>query len=177
MGLQAEAICGIIVLMDSSEKTETAKPVRPSKKQRELLSFIETFIGEHGYSPSYREIMTGCNYTSVATVSLHVNSLIKRGHLRKRENSARSLEVVQVEDAEVAVTEDQNKEEQWLVNKIEQLFKEIAEAADETKVTVKDLETLIAGLKILGLSEPAQKFSEQLVAIQDEPTTPDVADG
>src|SRR4051812_7921483 len=68
--------------------------VRPTKKQRELLSFIEQFITEHGYSPSYREIMNGLHYTSVATVALHVGNLIKRGHLRKRDHSARSLEVV-----------------------------------------------------------------------------------
>ena len=68
--------------------------IRPTKKQHELLGFIEQFIGEHGYSPSYREIMNGLQYTSVATVALHVGNLIKRGHLRKRDHSARSLEVV-----------------------------------------------------------------------------------
>jgi len=26
--------------------------IRPTKKQKELLSFIEAFITEHGYSPS-----------------------------------------------------------------------------------------------------------------------------
>jgi repressor LexA len=66
--------------------------MRPTKKQRELLSFIETFIAKNGYSPSYREIMGGLNYTSVATVALHVNNLIKRGQLHKRDHSARSLE-------------------------------------------------------------------------------------
>ncbi|HUD07476.1 MAG TPA: hypothetical protein VMQ52_00100, partial [Candidatus Saccharimonadales bacterium] len=66
--------------------------VRPTKKQQELLVFIESFIASHGYSPSYREIMDGLNYNSVATVSLHVNSLIRRGHLQKRNRSARSLE-------------------------------------------------------------------------------------
>ena len=68
--------------------------IRPTKKQRELLTYIETFIAERSYSPSYREIMSGLNYTSVATVALHINSLIKRGHLKKRDHSARSLEVV-----------------------------------------------------------------------------------
>src|SRR4051794_13349601 len=75
--------------------------VRPTKKQKELLSFIESFIGEHGYSPSYREIMSGQGYTSVATVALHVNNLVKRGHLRKRDHSARSLEVVESKPAKV----------------------------------------------------------------------------
>ena len=54
--------------------------VRPTKKQFEILEFIEKFINEHGYSPSYREIMSGLNYTSVSTVAMHVNSLLKRGH-------------------------------------------------------------------------------------------------
>ncbi len=73
---------------------ETSNRVRPTKKQTELLTFIDQFIAAHGYSPSYREIMQGLQYNSVATVSLHVNNLIKRGHLQKRDRSARSLEVV-----------------------------------------------------------------------------------
>ena len=73
---------------------EKAQAIRPTKKQKELLGFIEQFIAANGYSPSYREIMQGLHYTSVATVALHVNNLIKRGHLQKRDRSARSLEVV-----------------------------------------------------------------------------------
>ncbi len=47
--------------------------IRPTMRQKQLLQFIAEFIAEHGYSPSYREIMRGCGYTSVATVALHVN--------------------------------------------------------------------------------------------------------
>src|SRR5579884_2928266 len=95
--------------------------VRPTKKQKELLSFIEAFITEHGYSPSYREIMNGLNYTSVATVSLHVGNLIKRGHLRKRDRSARSLEVVAGAPDSGKITSNQISpgEEKWLVEKVE----------------------------------------------------------
>lgn len=71
-----------------------ADQIRPTKKQREVLNFIEVFIHDNGYGPSYRDIMEGLGYTSVATIALHVNNLIKRGHLTKREGSARSLEVV-----------------------------------------------------------------------------------
>ena len=80
--------------MNEQPKVERKEAIRPTKKQKELLTFIEEFIAEHGYSPSYREIMAGTGHTSVATVSLHVNNLIKRGHLAKRDHSARSLEVV-----------------------------------------------------------------------------------
>ena len=67
---------------------------RASKKQRELLGFIDGFIKGNGYGPSYREIMRALNYKSVSTVAVHVDGLIARGFLRKRDHSARSLEVV-----------------------------------------------------------------------------------
>lgn len=67
---------------------------RPSKKQRELLTFIENFIDTTGYGPSYREIMRALDYKSVSTVAVHIDGLIARGLLRKTDNSARSLEVV-----------------------------------------------------------------------------------
>src|SRR3954464_11520516 len=109
-----------------------SKTVRPTKKQKELLTFIEDFIAQHGYSPSYREIMAGTGHTSVATVSLHINNLIKRGHLAKRDRSARSLEVVNPSSkssGEVGVEPKQLKtsEEKWLISKIEMHFKEVEE--------------------------------------------------
>src|ERR1035437_791335 len=96
--------------------------LRPTKKQRELLSFIEGFISQHGYSPSYREVMTGLQYNSVATVALHINSLIKRGHLQKRDHSARSLEGIQPKESETIVTNQiKPGEEKWLIEKVEYL--------------------------------------------------------
>src|ERR1700733_7282296 len=105
----------------NEKQTSAAENLRPPKKQKELLTYIEVFIAEHGYSPSYREIMNGLNYTSVATVSLHVNNLIKRGHLRKRDHSARSLEVVAVAADTTKITTNQVApgEEKWLVEKVE----------------------------------------------------------
>ena len=68
--------------------------LRASKKQRELLNFISNFIKEHGYGPSYREIMRALDYKSVSTVAVHIDGLIAKGFLRKIDHSARSLEVV-----------------------------------------------------------------------------------
>jgi SOS-response transcriptional repressor LexA len=67
---------------------------RLSKKQQELLTFIDGFIKSNGYGPSYREVMRALDYRSVSTVAVHVDGLITRGLLRKKDNSARSLEVV-----------------------------------------------------------------------------------
>jgi len=145
-----------------------AEKIRPTKKQRELLAFIESFISEHGYSPSYREIMPGCNYTSVATVALHVNSLIKRGHLRKRDHSARSLEVVAEAPQPKQLSTNLVKpgEEKWLVEKIEYFFKQ-AEAEQSVKQFMLDeLYILLGALKVLGLDGAAQSFMPRLSALK-----------
>lgn len=72
---------------------------RPTKKQKELLNFIDGFIKGNGYGPSYREIMRALDYRSVSTVATHVNGLITRGWLIKKDNSARTLEVVAPSEA------------------------------------------------------------------------------
>ena len=146
--------------------------VRPTKKQKELLTFIEAFIGEHGYSPSYREIMAGLNYTSVATVALHVNSLIKRGHLIKRDHSARSLEVLTpAETAKVTTNEVKPGEEKWLVEKVEHAFQQVESAAVESVEGAFDhLYVLVGALKVLGLEGAAQSFMPRLSELKKRQT-------
>ena len=142
--------------------------VRPTKKQRELLTFIERFIGEHGYSPSYREIMAGLNYTSVATVALHVNNLIKRGHLRKRDHSARSLEVAEPSEEPSRVTSNTIKpgEEKWLVEKIEHFFSDAEQSGEVTQAQVDQLYVLVGALRVLGLEGAAQSFVARLAEVK-----------
>lgn len=72
-----------------------------TKKQRELLNYLAEFIEANNYAPSYREIMKALNYKSVSTVANHINSLITKGYLSKRDNSARSLEIVSLSDDDV----------------------------------------------------------------------------
>lgn len=147
--------------------------VRPTKKQREILDYITGFIAEHGYSPSYREIMNGLNYTSVATVSLHVNSLITRGHLRKRDHSARSLEVVQAIDApKVISTQVTASQEKWLVKKVEGLFKELEAQPRPPESEVDSLYVLVGALKILGLEGAAHSFIPRLKPLKDKTVNP-----
>lgn len=141
---------------------------RPTKKQKELLSFIENFINEHGYSPSYREIMVGLNYTSVATVALHVNNLIKRGHLRKRDRSARSLELANpTNEKKVTSNQVSASEEKWLVEKVEHAFNQIENMGTELKESSFDhLYVLIGALRVLGLEGAAQSFIPRLTELK-----------
>ena len=72
-----------------------------TKKQRELLNYLAEFIEANNYAPSYREVMKALNYKSVSTVANHIDSLITKGYLSKRDNSARSLEIVSLSDDDV----------------------------------------------------------------------------
>lgn len=151
----------------NEKQTINTSTVRPTKKQQELLKFISEFITEHGYSPSYREIMSGLHYTSVATVALHVNSLIKRGHLRKRDRSARSLEVVEPQESSVTIKSNlvKESEEKWLVEKVEHFFREIENSA-HSATDVDRLYVLVGALKVLGLDGAAQSFIPRLSSLK-----------
>src|SRR3989344_3513605 len=152
-------------MADSTEE-KSDKAIRPTKKQKELLSFIEQFIAARGYSPSYREIMQGLQYTSVATVALHVNNLIKRGHLQKRDRSARSLEVVRptivVDGPKVTPKQLKTAEEKWLVDKIELFFKEVENTPAVIEKELDQLYVLIGALKVLGAHGAASAFIARL---------------
>jgi repressor LexA len=141
--------------------------LRPTKKQRLLLTYIEGFIKEHGYSPSYREIMNGLNYNSVATVALHVNNLIKRGHLRKRDHSARSLEVVGSDAQRVgALNAIGEREEKWLVERVDSMLKILEASPRPEEKAIDDIYVLIGALHVLGLDDAVRSFVPRLTEVK-----------
>lgn len=144
------------------------KNIRPTMKQYHLMSYIAEFAQIHGYGPSYREIMMGCGYSSVATVAEHVNNLIARGHLRKRDRSARSLEVISMPEPEKIITKEVSEsEEKWLVEKVELFFTEL-EAADTIESNkIDELYVLVGALKVLGMDGPAYMFIRRLTELKD----------
>lgn len=138
--------------------------LRPSKKQRELLSFIDGFIAGHGYGPSYREIMRALDYKSVSTVAVHVDGLITKGHLRKRDHSARSLEVVDAKTTETIAAPVNKTQEKWLVAQVNQHFKEYE--AKPTEKSYDEICILVGALSILGLQEAAVSAKARLTTIR-----------
>jgi SOS-response transcriptional repressor LexA len=144
--------------------------IRPTMRQKQLLQFIAEFIAEHGYSPSYREIMRGCGYTSVATVALHVNSLISRGHLVKRNNSARSLEVINIDLDEPIVDPSDIKsgDEKWLVKIIDAKFKIAEEQTHIEQQEMDSLYVLVGALRVLGLDGAYSSFLPRIAEVREK---------
>jgi repressor LexA len=65
-----------------------------TKRQKEILDFLEAFMNENGYAPSFEEIARHFGYTSLATVHEHLENLKQKGYIRKSYNASRSLELV-----------------------------------------------------------------------------------
>ena len=141
---------------------------RPSKKQRELLSFIEGFIAGHGYGPSYREIMRSLNYKSVSTVAIHVDNLIAKGHLRKRDRSARSLEVVNGTHHLTVRSEVTKAQEKWLVDLVTRKFDLVERNAKSSQKNIDNLYVLVGALQVLGLVAAARSFKARLLNLTAE---------
>jgi len=64
-----------------------------TKKQRDLLLFINDYTQKTGLSPSFEEMKTGLELKSKSGIHRLINALVERGFLERLPNKARALEV------------------------------------------------------------------------------------
>lgn len=141
--------------------------VNPTKKQRELLNYIAKFITEHGYSPSYREIKQALSYSAVSTVAMHIQNLTILGYLRKRDHSARSLEVVNMTgDLGIAVDTVKPAAEKWLIDQIDAHFRFVENSPKRTKAHIDELYVLVGTLKVLNMPGAFSAFQARLTKLK-----------
>ena len=74
-------------MMDSTREPLT-------KRQKELLDFIDNYIQDHGFAPTLDETGRHFGLTSLATVHKHLTNLERKGLIRRRAGMSRALEVV-----------------------------------------------------------------------------------
>jgi repressor LexA len=65
-----------------------------TRRQHEVYSFIQQFLEQNGYSPSFEEIGEGLGLSSLATVHKHVTNLQQKGLLKRDFNRSRSIDLV-----------------------------------------------------------------------------------
>ena len=118
------------------------KRERATKKQQELLQFVIGFIREHDYGPSYREIMRALDYKSVSTVATHINGLVAKGFLQRKDNSPRSLAIVSSRDTagEGAAV----KETAPILKQLDEKLRQ-TDLSDEDKEALKRVKQLFGG--------------------------------
>jgi repressor LexA len=75
--------------------TAGATNVQPlTKRQREILDYLQEFIQQHGYAPSLEEIGRRFSLSSLATVHKHLTNLEEKGFIRRSWNRSRSVELL-----------------------------------------------------------------------------------
>ena len=65
-----------------------------TKRQREILDYLNEFIQQHGYAPSLEEVGQRFNLSSLATVHKHLTNLQEKGFIRRAWNRSRSVELL-----------------------------------------------------------------------------------
>src|SRR3954463_543134 len=65
-----------------------------TKRQREILDYLNDFIQQHGYAPSLEEIGKKFGLSSLATVHKHLTNLQEKGCIKRAWNRSRSVEMV-----------------------------------------------------------------------------------
>jgi repressor LexA len=65
-----------------------------TRRQSEILNYLQTHIQEHGYAPSFEEIAERFGFQSLATVHEHLTNLERKGYIRRSYNESRAIEVM-----------------------------------------------------------------------------------
>lgn len=68
-----------------------------TRRQAEILTFIQRYSETHGYPPSVREIGRALGLTSSSTVHSHLAALEKKGYLHRDPSKPRALEILRDE--------------------------------------------------------------------------------
>lgn len=64
-----------------------------TKRQKEVFDYLSNYIDNNGYAPSYREIADNFGFSSVASVTDHIQALKDKGALENEFNAARSIQL------------------------------------------------------------------------------------
>jgi repressor LexA len=65
-----------------------------TKRQREILTYLQSYADENGYAPSFEEIAGHFNYNSLATVHEHLTNLERKGYIKRSYNESRAIEIL-----------------------------------------------------------------------------------
>ncbi|WP_291365866.1 transcriptional repressor LexA [Acetobacter sp. UBA5411] len=80
-----------------------------TRKQHELLLFIDSYLGQTGFSPSFDEMKDALGLKSKSGIHRLISALEERGFIQRRHNRARALEVLRLpEPAQLSPTASPN---------------------------------------------------------------------
>lgn len=92
-----------IIIMERSEAAPALRPARSggrrkmsqlSKKQQDILTFIENYIEDNNWPPTVREIQMALKISSTSVVDYNLDALETKGHIIRKSGKSRAIELV-----------------------------------------------------------------------------------
>jgi repressor LexA len=144
-----------------------------TRKQHELLLFINKHLAEHGVSPSFDEMKEALNLKSKSGIHRLITGLEERGFLKRLAHRARALEVTRLPDEVSIKTADMPTEVPASTSKDGSLGRNVipgrfrpmvaktpaSEQDNEEAASVPLLGKIAAGTPIAALSEPSHSIT------------------
>ena len=65
-----------------------------SKRQQEIMSYIQDFMSRNSYPPTVRDIQYGCEISSTSVVDYNLQILQREGYLQRKREVSRSIELL-----------------------------------------------------------------------------------
>jgi len=74
-----------------------------TRRQKQILDFVQHYLAENGYAPSFEEIAEHFSFRSLATVHEHLTNLERKGYIQRGHNESRAIELVPVPGQSAAI--------------------------------------------------------------------------
>ncbi|MDG1006634.1 MAG: transcriptional repressor LexA [Alphaproteobacteria bacterium] len=129
-----------------------------TKKQYELLLFINERLKETGVSPSFDEMKEALNLKSKSGIHRLITALEERGFIKRLAHRARALEVVKLPDT-MASSMSAPSRAPTAANAPQNSSHSAHAANDDNAVTVSVMGRIAAGTPIEALQEEVNKIS------------------
>lgn len=74
-----------------------------TRRQKQILDFVQHYLAENGFAPSFEEIAEHFSFRSLATVHEHLTNLERKGYIQRGHNESRAIELVPVPGQSAAI--------------------------------------------------------------------------
>lgn len=74
-----------------------------TKRQKEIFDYTANFIQKNGFAPTFEEIKDNFKLSALSTVHQHIDSLVNKNLLIKKSNSARGLEIAELNEEMITI--------------------------------------------------------------------------
>lgn len=128
-----------------------------TKKQHELLMFINERLGQSGVSPSFDEMKDALGLKSKSGIHRLITGLEERGFIRRLPHRARALEVLRMPDGISAPAATARAKGGFSPQVIEGGIGNGSSAASDETIELPLLGKIAAGTPIEALSDPARQ--------------------